>query len=278
MIMDISTLYVGQGALAIVRNGGEAIVVDSLLPGAEEDRAAVEANINRLLKNHDVVGLILTGFDSDHCSADGLDLILSTYEPNWIMYPKYYKDTDTASAAFRLIRKHEKKRAESSRPLQTVSVRLDQMGGRILKGLSKSFEYELFSPHMEDMDNSNNSSIVIKLTGVGTSGFSYLITGDTETDRWDTINRLFGKSIQADVLAAPHHGAKSGANAKTMLLVEPNTVLISAGVDSQYGHPHGQALQAYQRVATHVHATNIEDGVSLYTKKNGTDFETKLFR
>jgi beta-lactamase superfamily II metal-dependent hydrolase len=74
------------------------------------------------------------------------------------------------------------------------------------------------------------------------------------------------------------HGISSGANAQTMLHVSPNTVLISAGVDSQYGHPHADAVSAYARVAKHVFSTNVEGGVSLRTKRLGDDFETLLFR
>ena len=146
------------------------------------------------------------------------------------------------------------------------------------QGLASCFTFELFSPHMDDMDSSNNSSIVLKLVGLDQNGFSYLITGYTETDRWDSINRYFGKYLASDVMAAPHHGARSGLNAKTLLLVSPNTVLISAGVDNSYGHPYGVAVQAYQEVADHVFCTNVEGGMCLFTRRLGDDFETRLVR
>ena len=141
-----------------------------------------------------------------------------------------------------------------------------------------SLNYELFSPHTEDMDNSNNCSIVLKLVGLGGDGFAYLITGDTENERWDTITRLFGDGLKSDVLSAPHHGSKNAAHPKMALLVSPNTVEISAGVDNQYGHPDPQAVKVYNRVAEHVFQTNIENGVSLHTKRQGDDFLTLLAR
>jgi beta-lactamase superfamily II metal-dependent hydrolase len=106
------------------------------------------------------------------------------------------------------------------------------------------------------MDSSNNSSIVLKLTGLDQTGFSYLITGDTETERWGSINRLFGKALASPVMAAPHHGSISGVNAQTLLFVQPHTVLISAGVDNPYGHPDAAAVKAYGMVAKHVFSTN----------------------
>ena len=59
------------------------------------------------------------------------------------------------------------------------------------------------------------------------------------------------------------------------LLVSPNTVLISAGVDNQYGHPDSKAVKLYGQVAKHVFQTNIENGVSLHTKRKGDDFLTR---
>jgi beta-lactamase superfamily II metal-dependent hydrolase len=277
--MDVITLYVGQGALAVARNSGEAIILDSHFPGTPPDlEDQIERQLDGVLRSHSVPGLILTGFDADHCCPAGVDLILDKYRPNWVMYPTYFKDTDCAHETFNIIERHRRKRESTSMALRRVSVRLDNLGSRLLVGLSANFSYELFSPHIEDMDNSNNSSIVMKLTGVGGFGFSYLITGDTESPRWDTINRLFGNSLKSDVMAAPHHGARSGANAETVLAIEPNTVLISAGVDSQYGHPHSDAVAVYGRVAKHVFATNVEGGVSLQTKRHQNDFRTLLFR
>lgn len=274
--MDIFTFYVGQGDLTVVRHDGEAVVVDSYLPSSPDElRAGIQRKLDLLLRDQVVSGLILTGFDADHACPDGVDFILSTYKPRWIMYPKYYKDSDNAAAVFDIITSEERKR-----PLQRVSVRLDQLASqsRTLQGLLTHFSCELFSPHTEDMDCSNNCSIVLKLSGIGDSGFSYLITGDTENSRWERITEFFGTALRASVLSAAHHGSKHGTDAEMILLVEPNTVLISAGVDNQYGHPDPQAVSAYNRVAAHVFATNVEGGVSLFTKKNGADFETQLVR
>ena len=273
--MKVLTIYVGQGALAAVQHVDEVVIVDSFMPVSDEElTAGIKFQLNTFTKGQKVVGLVLTGFDNDHAHPDGVDFILSSYEPDWVIYPKYYHDTDNATAVFNIIRKHERRREGTSHPLKKVSVRLDKLNSRILYDLATHFEFELFSPHIEDMDSSNNCSLVLKLTGLGLDGFSYLITGDTETERWDTINRLFGHTLKSDVMAAPHHGSKSGCNPTTVTLVSPNTVLISAGVGNQYGHPDSQAVAVYQQVAQHVFATNTNDGESLLTSRDTDDFET----
>ena len=275
--MDVLTFYVGQGAMSLVRHGGEAVFVDSLIPSSDDGiQERIAKMLERLLRNHVVAGLILTGLDADHCCPKGIELILSQYQPRWVMYPKYYKDTDTAEEAFRIISKHYVRRRRSANPLRRVSVRVERVDSRQLTGLSQQFEFELFSPHFEDMDSSNNSSIVLRLRGCGRAGFSYLITGDTENDRWERINTIFGDALRSDVLAAPHHGSKNGAHPRTILLVSPHTVLISAGIDNAYDHPDPQAVKAYREVAKHVYATNVNGGVSLFTKADGPDFYTRL--
>lgn len=275
--MDIFTLYVGQGSLAAVRAGNEAIIVDAHVPERDDITSEqIEMSLDHYLAKSNVRGLILTGLDRDHACPAGVESILTRYEPGWVMYPKYFKDTDAAGDVFASIARHERRRANTSRPLLRRSVRVDRLESRNLEGLASYFTFELFSPHMDDMDSSNNSSIALKLVGLDQNGFSYLITGDTESTRWDTINHYFAKYLASDVMAAPHHGARSGLNAKTLLLVNPNTVLISAGVDNSYGHPYGVAVQAYQQVAKHVFCTMAEEGKCLLTRRVNDNFHTHL--
>jgi beta-lactamase superfamily II metal-dependent hydrolase len=277
--MNIVTVNVGQGALAIVRHQGEAIIVDSRIPPSGDTTVAhVKELLARALKDHFVKGLIFTGFDDDHSDLDGASIILRKYRPDWVMYPKYFKDSTEAKNVFALIDNEMETRRTTSSTLRRVSVRLDRLASRHLDGLSNNFDFELFSPHIEDMDCSNNCSIVLKLTGRGPRGFSYLITGDAEIARWETIHKLFGSALKSQVLAAPHHGSKNATHPASLLEIAPHTVLISAGVDSQYDHPSPQAVKVYKKVAKYVFSTNMEGGVSLLTQPGTTELTTTLVR
>jgi beta-lactamase superfamily II metal-dependent hydrolase len=277
--MKVITVNVGQGAFAIVRHQKEAVIVDCRIPPSDDRTVAYVKEMMALsLKDHNVRGLILTGFDDDHSEVVGASLVLRKYRPDWIMYPTYYKDSDEAKRVFALINGEVKARLTSGSPLHKVSVRVDQVANRRIRGLCDNFDFELFSPHIEDMDCSNNCSIVLKLTGRGSGGFSYLITGDTEIPRWETINRLFGSALKSHVLAAPHHGSKNATHPASLINIAPHTVLISAGVDSQYGHPHPQAVRVYSQIAKHVFSTNMEGGVSLLTQPGAAEITTTLIR
>jgi len=277
--MNIVTVNVGQGALAIVRHAGEAIVVDCRIPAVGDKTVPhIREVLANALKDHSVIGLILTGFDDDHSDLDGASIILRKYRPDWVMYPKYFKDTDEAKKVFALINSEVEVRRNSSSPLRKASMRLDKLSSRHLPGFSDNFDFELFSPHVEDMDSSNNCSIVLKVTGRGPRGFSYLITGDTEISRWVTIQKLFGSALKSHVLAAPHHGSKNAVHPASLLDIAPHTVLISAGVDSQYDHPSPQAVKVYKQVAKYVYSTNMEGGVTLLTQPGPTELTTTLMR
>jgi beta-lactamase superfamily II metal-dependent hydrolase len=279
MSMDVLTLHVDQGSLVGIRTGNEGIIVDAHMPQCDHvTPEEIKQSLSVYFRGIAVRGLILTGFDADHAHAEGVEWILSQFTPDWIMYPKYFKDTDCASDVFRSIEKHEKHRILTTRPLTRHSVRLDKLDSRQLTVLGSNFTIELFSPHLEDMDSSNNCSIVAKITGTDSSGFRYLVTGDTEAARWETINRLFGSQLEADVMAAAHHGAITGTYPKAVMNVSPNTVLISAGIGSQYAHPHGAAIRVYQAIAKHVWATNAGgEACNLLTRRNGSDFNTRVF-
>lgn len=277
--MEILTLYVAQGALAAIRAGNEAIIVDSHMPMADEvTQDQIEHSLTTFIGNRRVRGLILTGFDDDHACPAGVESILKHHQADWVMYPKYYKDTEAASEVFAIIAREVTRRANSSRPLTRHSVRVDLVDSRLLPGLANNFTFELFSPHMEDMESSNNSSLVLKVTGLDATGFSYLITGDTEVDRWATISRIFGAALKSDKMAASHHGSVNGVHAGALLHISPHTVLISAGVDNQYGHPDSAAVKAYSAVAQRVYSTHAEGGHCLFSLRGSNGFETHLVR
>jgi beta-lactamase superfamily II metal-dependent hydrolase len=275
--VNIITVNVGQGALSIIRHNKEAIIVDCRIPPSSDTTVAfVKQMFATSLKDHRVKGLILTGFDDDHTDVVGTATVLQKYRPDWILHPEYYKNTEEAKAVFRLIKKQEEERRQTASPLRTISVRVDKLSSRRLSGLSTNFEFELFSPHVEDMNSSNNCSIVLKVSGVGLTGFSYLITGDTETERWRSIDRFFGSALKAHVLAAAHHGSINGVHPASLLHIDPHTVIISAGVDSQYGHPDPAAVKVYERVAKYVYSTNMQGGVSLLTQPGRSEISTTL--
>lgn len=247
--MEVFTLYVGQGSLAVVVGAAEAIVVDTRIPPTDDPHAEfIKAALAKIVQGKRVIGLMLTGFDADHADPRGVAWVLHKYQPDWIMYPKYFKFSGTAGEVFRIIKKADTARASGRRPLSRIAVRLDKMESRVIDDIASEWDIHVYSPHPADMDSSNNCSLVAKFVP-RSSGFRYLVTGDTENERWETINRIFGSKLRAEVMAAPHHGSRHSAHPETLRHVRPDTILISAGAGNQFGHPHPEAMTIYDGAA-----------------------------
>jgi len=196
--MQIYTLNIGQGQFVVVTGTTHAFIVDTFVPlDPSQPVINVKAALANILAGKELVGLIITGFDADHFNEVGLRIVLNKYRPNWIMYPKYFKKSDTADTCFSIIEGFE-----NEKKITRYSVSLSDNDTRFYNSLSPEFVFEAFSPHVADMNSSNNCSLVCKVKEKST-GATYLITGDTENDRWDSIVRYFGNALSANVLAAP---------------------------------------------------------------------------
>lgn len=271
--MDIYTLNIGQGQFVVVTGGREAIVIDTFVPlNPSRDAINVKAALATILIGKSFSGLMVTGFDADHFNEVGMKIVLNKYRPDWIMYPKYFKKTSTADACFGAIQTFE-----TGAGIKRVSVSLSANDTRFYSKLSNDFEFEVFSPHVDDMTSSNNCSLVCKIRERSTN-MTYLVTGDTETDRWLSIVRYFGSALKCDVLQAPHHGSRNGISAEVLAMVQPHTVLVSAGINNSYGHPHPDATALYQKHAENFFRTNYGDGQSLRTSVTPAGVKTYLFK
>lgn len=260
--MKIYTLNVGQGQFVVVVGDTQAIIVDTSVPiSPAKPIIHVKSALVDILKGKYLVGVMITGFDADHFNEVGMKMAMHKYRPDWIMYPKYFKDSKEATAGFAVIKGFEKEKEFTK-----YSISLSENNKRIYPNLSDDFSFEVFSPHKEDMDSSNNCSIVCKITEKS-SGGTYLVTGDTENSRWESITKIFGASIKSDVLDAPHHGSKNGITSDAIKLIKPDTVLISAGVDNSYGHPDAEAITVFKSGAKKIYSTNdSKEGRSILTE------------
>ena len=265
------TLAVGQGNFAILVGDREVIVIDTHLPADdEEDSLFVKGVLGKVSEGKNMIGVILTGFDADHAEPEGLGMVLNNFNPSWIMYPKYWKDTETFGNVQKIIFQIAVKR---KKVFKRVPVAMNKLSAPFMYAtlgkLSNEFTLIPFSPFLSDETSSNNSSLVLKVIEKSTKR-SILITGDTEIDRWNEIAKCQGSRLKADILQAPHHGSKHGITREAFDLIAPELVLISAGEDNQYGHPDREALEIFSGSFCYYTST----GQSFVTKFTENDIET----
>lgn len=99
--------------------------------------------------------------------------------------------------------------------------------------------------------------------------FQLLLTGDAETEtvNWWTTRRVIPA---VTVVKAGHHGSR---NATTRALVDatrPDMVVISAGAENSYGHPHPEALALWGSRSRLIMRTDLEGTIAMRGCRDGS--------
>ncbi len=137
-------------------------------------------------------------------------------------------------------------------------------------GLDEDVSIEVLSagcaPDVADCEDDNDASIV---TRVDVGDVSFLLTGDIERSaeiRLATSNA----NLRATVLKAAHHGSKTSSTTYFVDAVQPSAVVIGAGSQNRFGHPHEEVLK---RLTTAVGADRVFRTDQLGTVELRTDGE-----
>lgn len=142
-------------------------------------------------------------------------------------------------------------------PLDTGSIVIDGVKFTIMP----------LPPRHECPEDENNNSIVMRLDF---GEFSMLFTGDAEIDERDWLIEHHSDLLDVDVLKASHHGSDNGTSDEWLSKITPTHVVISAGVNTTYRHPHMSAVQDYSNATNnHVYCTNRHGTVRIYGYHNG---------
>lgn len=110
----------------------------------------------------------------------------------------------------------------------------------------------------------NNNSVVLKLTF---GGFAAIFPGDIESQ---TESRLAAKEINVDVALASHHGSGGSNSLPYLKSMSPSAVVIYAGKNNPYGHPHQDTLQRIDEAQVeHILRTDMNGTIVLRTYGDG---------
>ncbi|WP_323172266.1 ComEC/Rec2 family competence protein [Natrialba sp. PRR66] len=95
--------------------------------------------------------------------------------------------------------------------------------------------------------------------------FSYLTTGDIGEATEARLVDAHGGALDADVYQAGHHGSSTSSTDPFLDAVNPDTAIVSSALDSQYGHPHDEVLEAFADRGIETYWTGVHDSVVLRT-------------
>ncbi len=234
--LEVSFLDVGQGdAILIETPDGFEMLVD----GGPNAAVLRELSKERSFFDREIDVVVTTHPDLDHIG--GLVDVLKRYKVQTILRTENENDKSAAEA----FAAAEKENAEE--------ILAD--AGQVLQ-LGASTTIQIFSPTGDERQwESNASSIVLRVVYGNTS---FMFTGDAPQEIEDYLVKTYGAQLDSDVLKLGHHGSKTSSSDAWLDTVTPQHVVVSAGLDNKYGHPHQDVMQR-------VFARNIQ------TSHTGTD-------
>ena len=241
----INMLDIGQGDAVLIQTGAKNILIDTGDDKYYEDGKKGKENTQLLtelqkLKIDHIDTLVMTHAHADHIGK--ADKVIAQYGVKELVYngipstSKYFINALKAAKA---------------NGTQQVKVK----AGDVLDfGNGVSFEIVSPSQSLIDEDTAaikakkkvdvNNESVVGRLTF---GNFAMLFTGDAEGPVEKDMAASYGKKLKCQVLKAGHHGSKTSSTAEFLKLVQPESVVMSLGVNNQYGHPHEALLKRLQK-------------------------------
>lgn len=127
-------------------------------------------------------------------------------------------------------------------------------------------QFEVLSPfRSQSKANGNDDSCVLKVSAFGRS---LLLTGDIEAEAERTLLKQSEDKLASTILLAPHHGSKTSSTIGFINHVSPEMVVISAGYQNRFGHPHDKVVDRYRHRDIAVFNTAESGALQFFVRKN----------
>ncbi|MCR5082163.1 MAG: DNA internalization-related competence protein ComEC/Rec2 [Parasporobacterium sp.] len=121
-------------------------------------------------------------------------------------------------------------------------------------------------------DDENENSQVLTLSF---AEFDLLLTGDLGKEGEEKLLKAGLDKEKYEVLKVGHHGSKNSSTKEFLEAVNPDTAVISAGVNNRYGHPHKETLERLENMNAKIYTTNKSGAIVLET--DGKSYNIKPY-
>lgn len=229
--MAVHFIDVGQGLAVLAQSGGQNLLYDGGSQAHSEELVSYlqQQNVNN------IDYMISSHYDEDHLG--GLVECLNQFSVSEILGSDYVHTSELFNQFM------------NTATANALIVQYPHVGDTYPFGTG---EFTVLAPSGINPDDSNNNSVVIKLTN-GTN--SFLFTGDAEeTSEQDMIST--GMDLDCDVLCLGHHGSASSTSWDLLEATSPDDAVISCGTDNSYGHPAAETMQKLQDMEIPVYRTD----------------------
>lgn len=238
--LTVSFLEAGQGDSEFVEfPGGKCMLIDASIKDMGDD--IVDYIRSRGYDKIDYA--VATHPHADHIG--GMQQVVENFEIGTFYMPEAVTTTKIYTDLLNTLKK------------KGISVKKAKNG---VSFSENGAEIEFLSPVSDDYDDLNNWSAVMKIT-FGESEF--LFTGDAEELVEKELLEI-NADVQADVLKVGHHGSNTSSSEAFIREVNPQIAVIECGKDNEYGHPHKEVTELFNRLKVKIYRTDI-DGTVIVT-------------
>lgn len=223
-IDQISFLNIGQGDASLIRSKrGDRILIDCGPNDAIIDQ--MQSKMGFWSRHIDI--LIITHGDTDHFG--GCFDIIEHYKVSKVMINGVF---DSKNERYnQLLQKVKEKDIQILPAIANTYI-----------SLGDSIELRLLHPQTnlwgEDIRDDNTESIVLLLKS---KDVKVLFMGDADEIAEQKIIEQY-PHLDIDILKAGHHGSKTSTSDIFLDAITPKQVIISAGIDNRYNHPHPDVI------------------------------------
>lgn len=237
--LKVSFIDVGQGDSELIQVNGKNILIDS---GPNDSRQKLlnyleEQNIKKL--NY----VIATHPDEDHIG--NMDDVIDKYDIETFIAPKKVSNTRAFESMADSLKKKNMK-IDVPKPTDELD-------------LGKQTKAEIIAPNSESYADTNNYSVVLKITYGDTR---FLFTGDAEKESESEMLEN-GYDLKSDVLKVGHHGSSTSTSEKFLDKVNPEIAVISCGRDNKYGHPNKKTVNRLNKKNIRIYRTDVDGTIVL---------------
>ena len=222
--LTVAFLDVGQGdAIFIEAPNGRQVLVD----GGPDQKVLTQLTAVMPFGDKSIDLVIATHADSDHIG--GLPAVLDNYQVSMVMENGASSTTKNYQALENIISE------------KNIKKEIARRGMKIILDKEKNIYLDILFPDRDVADlESNDGSIVAKLI-YGEE--SFMLTGDSTSYVENIIYwNESPETLKSTILKLGHHGSKTSSSAMWLKRVNPETAIISAGLNNRYNHPSPETL------------------------------------
>ena len=238
--LEVHFIDIGQGDATLIVYDDFHLLIDGGNNGSE----AKLLNYLKKVGVDDIEILVATHPDSDHIG--GLAEVMAEYRVHLIIDSGESHSSQTYKAYFEAVKKQQEQGA--------IYLEDDD----IIFELSDQITFEVIETGDDNGDRNNNSV----LTKLSYQDIDFLFTGDMESK---TEEKILYRDLEAEILKAGHHGSQTSSSIDFLQEVQPEVVVISAGLNNSYGHPHRALLERVNRYTDEVYVTYEKGNIVVTT-------------